>query len=107
LIVFGDVFSTCTFVVEHIAEIITGVIANNRFAIATAPILIQTEVLIQWALATDGLLTLSVNDLPPDTKKWLNGTGIGQILVMALRTNPDYQPTGVVLMVDNSERRWS
>ncbi len=93
---------------QHVAEIIPGVIANNRFAIAlNAPILIQTEVLIQWALATDGLLTLSVNDLPPDTKKWLNGIDIGQILVMALRTNPDYQPTGVVLMADNSERRWS
>ncbi|MBD2604191.1 GAF domain-containing protein [Scytonema hofmannii FACHB-248] len=93
---------------QHVAEIIPGVIANNRFAIAlNAPILIETEVLIQWALATDGLLTLSVNDLPPDTKKWLNGTDIGQILVMALRTNPDYQPTGVVLMADNSERRWS
>jgi len=93
---------------QHVAKIIPGVIANNQFAIAlNAPILIQTEVLIQWALATDGLLTLSVNDLPPDTKKWLNGADIGQILVMALRTNPDYQPTGVVLMADNSERRWS
>jgi GAF domain-containing protein/signal transduction histidine kinase len=93
---------------QRVAEIIPGVIANNRFAIALdAPILIQTEVLIQWALATDGLLTLSVNDLPPDTKKWLNGIDIGQILVMALRTSPDYQPTGVVLMADNSERRWS
>jgi GAF domain-containing protein len=93
---------------QDVAEIIPGVIANNRFAIATsAPVLIQTEVLIQWALATDGLLTLSVNDLPHDTKKWLNGADIGQILVMALRTSLDYQPTGVVLMADNSERRWS
>ncbi|MBW4567919.1 MAG: GAF domain-containing protein [Tolypothrix carrinoi HA7290-LM1] len=93
---------------QRVAEIIPGVIANNRFAIALdAPVLIQTEVLIQWALATDGLLTLSVSDLPPDTKKWLNGADIGQILVMALRTSPDYQPTGVVLMADYLERRWS
>jgi GAF domain-containing protein len=93
---------------QSVAEIIPGVIANNRFAIALdAPVWIQAEVLIHWALATDGLLTLSVDDLPPDTKKWLNGADIGQILVMALRTSPDYQPTGVVLMADNSERRWS
>ncbi|MGI2905110.1 GAF domain-containing protein [Tolypothrix sp. VBCCA 56010] len=93
---------------QRVAEIIPGLIANNRFAIALdALVPIQTEVLIQWALATDGVLTLSVNDLPPDTKKWLNGIDIGQILVMALRTSPDYQPTGVVLMADNSERRWS
>ncbi|MGI8503522.1 MAG: GAF domain-containing protein [Hassallia sp.] len=93
---------------QHVAQIIPIVIADNRFAIAVdAPIPIQAEVLIQWALARDGLLTLTVDDLPPDTKKWLNGIDIGQILVMALRTSPDYQPTGVVLMADNSERRWS
>jgi GAF domain-containing protein len=93
---------------QRLAEIIPAVIANNRFAIALdAPVPIQAEVLIQWALATDGLLSLTVDDLPPDTKKWLNGTDIGQILVMALRTSPDHKPTGVVLMADNSERRWS
>ncbi|MCV3215510.1 GAF domain-containing protein [Plectonema radiosum NIES-515] len=93
---------------ERVAEIIPGLIANNRFAIALdAPIPIQTEVLIQSALATDGLLSLTLDDLPPDTKKWLNGADIGQILVMALRTSPDYQPTGVVLMADNLQRRWS
>jgi GAF domain-containing protein len=93
---------------QRVAEIIPGLIANNRFAIALdAPIPIQTEVLIQSALATDGLLSLTLDDLPPDTKKWLNGADIGQILVMALRTSPDYQPTGVVLMADNLQRRWS
>ena len=92
---------------QRVAEIIPGVIANNRFAIVDAPVPIQAEVLIQWALATDGLLALTVDDLPLDTKKWLNGTDIGQILVMALRTSPDYQPTGVVLMADNLQRRWS
>ena len=32
---------------------------------------------------------------------------IGQVLVMALRTAADYQPTGVVLLADHRERQWS
>lgn len=92
---------------ENVAEIIPGFIANNQFAYFDAPVPIHTEVLIQWALATDGLLSLNVNDLPDDTRKWLHGAGIGQVLVMALRTSPDYQPTGVILLADNRERHWS
>lgn len=93
---------------QNVAEIIPGVIANSRFAIvADTPISLQTEALIQWALSMDGLLTLKVDDLPPDTKKWLNGPSIGQILVMALRTAGDYESTGVVLMADHLERQWS
>ncbi|MBR8834706.1 MAG: GAF domain-containing protein [Stigonema ocellatum SAG 48.90 = DSM 106950] len=93
---------------QDVAQIIPGVMANDRFAIvADIPIPLQTEVLIQWALALDGLLTLNINDLPPDTKKWLNGESIGQILVMGLRTTAPNEPTGVVLMADRLERQWS
>lgn len=93
---------------QDVAEIIPGVIANSQFAIvADTSIPLQTESLIQWALGKDGLLSLNVNDLPEQTRKWLNGSSIGQILVMALRTTADYQPTGVVLMADHLERQWS
>jgi len=92
---------------QDVAQIIPGVIANSLFTVADTPIPLQTEALIQWALAIDSLLTLNINDVPSDTKKWLNGKSIGQILVMALRTTADYEPTGVVLMADNLERQWS
>jgi len=93
---------------QDVAKIIPGVIANNQFAIAVdTPIPLQTEALIQWALTTDGLLTLTVDDLPPDTKKWLTGESIGQILVMALRTTAPNESTGVVLMADHLKRQWS
>ena len=93
---------------ESWAEIISGVIDNSQFGIfSDASIPIQTEALIQWALATESYLTLKVDNLPPETRKWLNAPDKSQILVMALRTNTDYETTGVVLLADYQERRWS
>lgn len=93
---------------ESWAEIIPGVIDNSQFGIfSEASISIQAEALIQWALATESYLTLKVDNLPPETRKWLNVPDKSQILVMALRTTADYETTGVVLLVDYQERRWS
>ncbi len=93
---------------DKYAKIIPGVIADNRFDIVIdAKVAIKSEALIQWALAKEGYLILNVDDLPPDTKKWLHGSGIGQLLVMALRTTADYQPTAVVVIADRRERQWS
>ena len=93
---------------ESWAEIIPGVADNSLFGLfSDASISIQTEALIQWGLATESYLTLNVDDLPPKTRKWLKIPDKGQILVMALRTNADYEITGVVLLADYQERRWS
>ncbi|MBW4555453.1 MAG: GAF domain-containing protein [Trichormus sp. ATA11-4-KO1] len=93
---------------QTLAEIIPGVIADSRFEIsADAQVSIQSEALIQWALKQDGCLSVNVDDLPPETRKWLMGSGIGKILIMKLCTATDYQPTAVVLMADRQERQWS
>ncbi|MBF1987754.1 GAF domain-containing sensor histidine kinase [Fischerella thermalis] len=93
---------------ENVAKIVPGIIANSEFEIVTDTLIpLQSEALIQWALLTDELLPITANDLPPATKKWLTGAGVGQILVMALRTTADYQPTGVVVIADHWQRRWS
>ncbi|MEH2325848.1 MAG: GAF domain-containing protein [Nostoc sp.] len=93
---------------ESWAEIISGVAENSLFGLfSDASISIQTEALIQWGLATQSYLILNVDDLPPKTRKWLNIPDKGQILLMALRTNADYEITGVVLLADYQERRWS
>lgn len=92
---------------ENVAKIVPGIIANSEFEIVTDTLIpVQSEALIQWALLTDELLPITANDLPPATKKWLTGAGVGQILVMALRTTADYQPTGVVVIADHWQRRW-
>ncbi|MEH1845206.1 MAG: GAF domain-containing protein [Nostoc sp.] len=93
---------------ESWAKIIPGVIDNSLFGVfSDASIPIQAEALIQWALATKSYLILKVDNLPPETRKWLNAPDKAQILVMALRTNADYETTGIVLLADYQERRWS
>ncbi|MGF1959205.1 MAG: GAF domain-containing protein [Aulosira sp. DedVER01a] len=93
---------------QHQAKIIPGVITNKGFEIdANTSIFFQTEALIQWALGQEGYLSIRVDDLPPETRNWLNGSDIGQILVMVLRTSYAYQPTSVVLLADHRERYWS
>jgi GAF domain-containing protein len=93
---------------QHWAEIIPGVIANNRFEVVTDAIVpLQGEVLVEWSLVTDGLLSVNRGDLPIETKKWLHGSGVGQILIMALRTTADCEPTGIVVIADHSGRQWS
>ncbi len=67
---------------------------------------VNTDPLLQWALQTDGLLPLHVADLPAETRQWLNGPSIGQILVMALRTAKDHEPSGVVILADQEGRKW-
>jgi GAF domain-containing protein/anti-sigma regulatory factor (Ser/Thr protein kinase) len=93
---------------ERDVKIIPGVIANSGFSInVKAVIPLETEVLIHWALTTDGLLILRAQDLPEQTREWLYGSDIGQVLVMALRTTADCLPTGIVVMADHAERQWS
>jgi len=81
---------------------------SDRFAanVDTA-IPIHTDFLVQWTLEQDGMLPLSVADLPVNSRRWLYGAGIGQILAIALRTAPEHQPTGILIIVDEAERRWA
>jgi GAF domain-containing protein len=81
---------------------------HDRFTLnLEAEIPIQSDPLICWALENDELLELTIADIPATTRQWLSGAGIGQLLVMALRTSPDHEPTGVLLIADADDRRWS
>ncbi|WP_414530022.1 GAF domain-containing protein [Nodularia chucula] len=89
------------------AEIILNSVIDNRFSILPhAQININTEPLIQWAIAQNGYLSFNADNLPPQTKKWLHGSGIGQIVIIALRT-ASYEPTAIVVIADTWERQWS
>ncbi|WP_427160931.1 GAF domain-containing protein [Aliinostoc sp. HNIBRCY26] len=92
---------------QETAEIIPGVFADSHFSIrADAPVFVQYEALIQWALSKDGYLNLKVEDLPPETKKWLTCPATSKILIIALRTAAHHQPTGVIVLADHTERYW-
>ncbi len=88
-------------------EIIPGVINEGFEIVVDAPVFLQSEAVIQWALAQAAHLSITIDDLPAQTRKWLKGPDIGQILVMVLRTTDAYQPTSVVLLADHHERYWS
>lgn len=91
-----------------VAKITAPVISKLPFGIVTdGPIPIYTDLLVQWALQTDGLLTVSINDVPPETRQWLNGTEISQLLLLTLRTAPEHEPTGIVLLADRADRTWT
>ena len=93
---------------EKFAQIIPGVVANDRFSVVTdVTIPINSDLLIHSALTTSGLVSLNASDLPISSRQWLCGSGIGEILLVALRTAAEYQPTGVILMADEAQRQWS
>ena len=93
---------------DESAQIIPGFIANNNFTVAAdTAIPLQTDLAINSALANEGLVSLNASDLPESTAEWLCGSGIGEILLIALRTRHEYEPTGVILMADYPERQWS
>lgn len=93
---------------QETAYIRNAVITNDRFGInLDQEIPIHTDVLVRWTLESDGLLSLPIEDIPFDTRQWLSGLGIGQVLTLALRTAPEHEPTGIVVAADVADRHWS
>ena len=84
----------------------TAVVTDPRFALPPdLAIPVASDALIQATLATSSFLCRSITELPADTRKWLSGSGIGQLLAIALQTNG--APTkGIVLLADREERQW-
>ncbi|MEI6064939.1 MAG: GAF domain-containing protein, partial [Pseudanabaena sp. ELA748] len=77
-----------------------------QIKISETLIAIEEDPLVQWAIQSEGILPLSIHDLPDQTKAWLNAPAIGHLMVTALRTAPDHQPTGMILIADRLGRRW-
>ncbi len=81
---------------------------NNRFQISEKqPISVDTDAVINWAISTEGLLTLKLEDLPADGQQWISGPAGSQILAMALRTAPEHEPNAVIVLADGHSRQWS
>lgn len=81
---------------------------RTEFGVNTdIPITIASDALIQWSLQSEDILPLNVDQLTPGTRQWLAGEGIGQILAAVLRTDPNHQPLGLLLVADIAERFWS
>lgn len=90
------------------ARIVAAAVTDNQFAIASdMGVSVHDDSLIQWALQTDGLFSINIDHLSVETRKWLSGSGIGQVLAIALRTAPEHESTGILLVADSLNRVWS
>ncbi len=90
------------------AQITEQVVRDNDFALNGDDIIaVNSDVLLNWALQTDGVLPLNLEDLPDITRRWFSAPSHSKILIAALRTAPDHTPHAVLVAADRSDRRWS
>jgi GAF domain-containing protein len=93
-------------------------IHNPKFALQRdTPINVDRDPLIQTTLSQfkegtaadpfSGLTMFATRDLAPSTRTWLSGSGVGQVITMALQTDPEYEPSGILLVADQADRSWS
>lgn len=89
-------------------RIAASAVANPLFALNPDMVIpVQGDLLIQRALSGKEVLRESASDLPTATKRWLRSPSLGQILVAAMHTGVEHEPTGLVLVGDYQGRQWS
>lgn len=74
---------------------------------ARANIDVGSDAVINWALQTDGPLSVNWEDLPEATRQWVIGPSGSKFLLVALRTAEEYAPNGVWLLADRADRKWT
>ncbi|MFK8185790.1 MAG: GAF domain-containing protein [Phormidesmis sp.] len=93
---------------QAFAKVVNSVAQNNQFSVDTdRQISVETDAVLNWAISTESLLTLRLEDLPNDGHQWINGPAGASLLVMALRTAPEHEPNAVVILLDKASRQWS
>ena len=68
---------------------------------------VHLDAIINWALQTDGILPLSLEDLPDVSRQWISGPADSRLMITALRTAPHHAPAGVLVVMAPPERRWT
>jgi GAF domain-containing protein len=93
---------------QAFAQVSHSLIQSNAFQLDNQrPISVETDAVINWAIATEGLLTVRLADLPADGSQWIAGPAGAQLLAMALRTAPEHEPNAVIVLADSASRQWS
>ncbi|TVQ07225.1 MAG: GAF domain-containing protein [Leptolyngbya sp. DLM2.Bin27] len=70
-------------------------------------IAVSSDAIINWALQTDGMLPLTVDELPPETAAWLMAPAGSRLLITALRTAPSHAVTGVAVAISPAHHQWA
>lgn len=74
---------------------------------ANFPIPLSTDAVINWALQTDGLLSIELHDLPDAARQWLIAPNDSKVMAIILRTAPEHYPNGLLVTIDRGDRRWT
>jgi GAF domain-containing protein len=91
---------------QSTAQITAPLVAKPQFGLMAEAVIPLSDPLLQAALQSDSLISVPLAELSLETRRWLIGTEIGQVLVYALRTAPEHEPTGIILLADRAERVW-
>lgn len=67
---------------------------------------VHADPLIRMAQENNSVLIFSPQQIPGETRQWLNAQGMSQIVVLALRTHPDDESTGLFCLALKEERIW-
>ncbi|MGB3312252.1 MAG: GAF domain-containing protein [Nodosilinea sp.] len=68
---------------------------------------VGSDALINWALQTDGILPLCVDELPTETRAWFKTAAGSRLLITALRTAPSHAVAGIAVAVSPPHRQWA
>ncbi|MEM8545044.1 MAG: GAF domain-containing protein [Cyanobacteria bacterium P01_H01_bin.119] len=68
---------------------------------------LESDAVVNWALQTDGLLSIEMRDLPDASRQWLMAPNSSKVMAMMLRTAPEHVPTGLLVALERGDRRWS
>ena len=66
-----------------------------------------SDAVINWALQTDGPLSVTWEDFPEDINQWISGPAESKFLLIALRTAEGHAPNSVWILADGSHRKWT
>ncbi|MBD2256156.1 GAF domain-containing protein [Pseudanabaena sp. FACHB-2040] len=93
---------------EEVARVSQASVQDKEFWVdEDCEVSVGSDAILNWALQTDGILPLVLEDLPDISRHWVSGPTACKFLVMALRTAPDHRPTAVLVAVGRPERRWA
>ena len=92
---------------EDAAKVSSTSAQTSQFELDDREISVATDALINWAISTEGLLILKLEDLPAESDPWVRGPEGSQLLAMALRTAPEHEVNAIVVLADGVERQWS
>lgn len=82
------------------------IIDRQYLLLPNTKVSVHADPLIRMTQANNSVLIFTPAQIPGETRQWLNTQGMGQILAIALRTNPDDESTGLLCLALRNERHW-